>query len=111
MVVQKHSPLLLAAARLAFDNLHAHWKAEQETAAYVPYDIWTLTGPRVLEDIICVPSPEMWGEPLGLRPENTTKVRFVQEGPDAPIVRYRYHSYNAPGTHWSVRQKTERLFG
>jgi hypothetical protein len=69
-----------------------------------------LTGPRVLEESLCIASEEQWGDPLGLRPENKEKVLFVQEGDDAPIVRGRYHSYNLPGTHWDVRQKTERLF-
>ena len=110
MAVQQHSPLMLASAALAFHNLENHWQAERQARSHVPYDIWTLTGPGLLEHTICIPPPVMWGEPLGLRPENATKVRFIQEGPDAPIVRYRFHTYNPPGTHWSERQKRERLF-
>ncbi len=110
MVARRFSPIMLESAALAFQNLRNHWEAEQQTKGHVPYDIWTMTGPGVLEHTICIPPPTMWALPLGLRPAHAGKVRFVQEGPDAPIVRYRHYGYSVPGTHWSERQKVERLF-
>jgi hypothetical protein len=95
---------------MAFRNLNEHWQRERRTKEHVPYDIWTMTGPGLLEHTICIPPPAMWELPGGLRPALAGKVHFVQEGPDAPIVRYRHHSYSLPGTHWSERQKVERLF-
>lgn len=110
MVVQKDSMIIRETAALALRNLETHWRAERQSKSHIFYDIWTMTGPGALEHTICIPPPEMWAFPRGLRPENVGKVRFIQEGPDAPIVRYRHHTYNPPGTHWSIRQKTERLF-
>ena len=102
--------IMYDSAAMAFGNLDAHWKNEQRTADHVPYDIWSLTGPGVLEHTVCISPPVLWAPPRGLRPENQGKVKFVQEGPDAPILRYQFHTYNPPGTHWSMRQKSERLF-
>ena len=110
LVARRFSPIMWQSAALAFRNLWNHWESEQETHEHVPYDIWTMTGPGVLEHTICIPPQAMWGWPLGLRPEHAGRVRFLQEGPDAPIVRYRHYSYSSPVAHWSQRQKVERLF-
>ena len=110
IAAKPNSPIMLASAEMAFRNLERHWQAERENPDYVSYDIWSLTGPGVLEHTICIPPAVQWGHPLGLRPENAGRVRFIQEGPEAPIQRYLFHTYNPPGTHWSIRQKSERLF-
>jgi hypothetical protein len=110
MVAQPNSAIIRRSAALALQNLHVHWELERQTTTHVFYDIWTMTGPGVLEHTVCIPPAEMWGLPRGIRPENVNKVRFVQEGPDAPIIRYRHYSYSPPEEHWSRRQKTERLF-
>jgi hypothetical protein len=110
MVARQFSPIMLESAALAFQNLQRHWDGERRTKAHVPYDIWTMTGPGLLEHTICVAPPAMWELPGGLRPAHAGKIRFIQEGPDAPIVRYRHYSYRLPDTHWSERQKVERLF-
>lgn len=110
MVARRFSPIMLESAAMAFRNLHDHWEVERRAKGHVPYDIWTMTGPGLLEHTICIPPPAMWELPGGLRPAHAGKVRFIQEGPDAPIVRYRHYSYRLPGTHWSERQKVERLF-
>ena len=110
MVAQRNSAIIRRSAVLALQNLHAHRELERQTTTHVFYDIWTMTGPGVLEHTVCIPPAEMWGLPRGIRPENVNKVRFVQEGPDAPIIRYRHYSYSPPEQHWSRRQKTERLF-
>jgi len=104
------SPIMWDSAQLAFRNLRQHWEVERRSNCHVPYDIWTMTGPGVLEHTICIPPSVVWGLPGGLRSEHVGKVRFVQEGASAPIVRYRHYSYSATGTHWSERQKVERLF-
>jgi mannosyltransferase OCH1-like enzyme len=110
IVAKPRLDLMRDSALMAFRNLARHFEAERAKPGYVEYDIWSLTGPGVLEHTICIPPAIRWEPPLGLRPENEGRVRFVQEGPDAPIRRYMFHTYNPPGTHWSKRQKTERLF-
>ena len=110
MIAGKSSPLIYQCVSLAFKNLARHFELESSSSGHIPYDIWTMTGPGVLEHVICIPHPVQWEPPIALRPENVGKVLFVPEGPSAPIERYRDHSYNAPGTHWSKRQLVERLF-
>jgi hypothetical protein len=110
IVARQYSSIMRISAELAFRNLQHHWQVERHTKGHVPYDIWTMTGPGVLEHTICVPPAAMWALPGGLRTEYGGRVRFLQEGPDAPIVRYRHNSYRSPGAHWSERQKVERLF-
>jgi mannosyltransferase OCH1-like enzyme len=102
--------IMRRSVEMAFSNLHRHWQAERASPGFIAYDIWSLTGPGILEHTVCIPGPLQWAPPLGLRPENEGKVKFIQEGPEAPIRRYLFHKYNPPGTHWSIRQKTERLF-
>jgi hypothetical protein len=110
IAARRYSPIVLESAALAFQNLQQHWETERQTNGHAPYDIWTMTGPGVLEHTICIPPLVQWALPGGLRPEHAGKVRFIQEGADAPIVRYRHCSYRLPGAHWSERQKVERLF-
>ena len=111
VIVAKPRTLLMRdSALMAFRNLASHYEAEKAEKGFVEYDIWSLTGPGVLENTVCIPPLVKWEPPQGLRPENQGKVRFVQEGPEAPIRRYMFHTYNPPGTHWSKRQKTELLF-
>ena len=110
IVARPGTGIMRRSIEMAFANLDAHWQAERATPEFVPYDIWSLTGPGVLEHTVCIPPLVRWEPPLGLRPENEGKVKFVQEGPGAPIRRYLFHTYNPPGTHWSKRQQNERLF-
>lgn len=110
IIARPRLELMRASALMAFRNLADHYQAEMSDPGHVEYDIWSLTGPGVLEHTVCIPPLVRWEPPLGLRPENAGHVRFVQEGPEAPIRRYMFHTYNPPGTHWSKRQKTERLF-
>jgi mannosyltransferase OCH1-like enzyme len=110
IVARPGTQIMHDSAAMAFANLAAHFERERQTDDFVPYDIWSLTGPGVLEHTICYPPLEQWGPPQGLRTENANKVCFVLEGADAPIGRYMFHTYNPPGTHWSLRQKSERLF-
>jgi mannosyltransferase OCH1-like enzyme len=110
MVARPFSPIIRASAALAFRNLQQHWEVERQATSHVPYDIWSMTGPGVLEHTICIPPPARWALPRGLRPEHVGKVRFIQEGPGAPVVRYRHYAYRSPGAHWSERQTRERLF-
>ena len=110
IAARPHTHIFHNSAAMAFHNLEQHRRAERLSTGYLPYDIWSLTGPGILEHTICIPPLIRWQPPLGLRPEYAGKVKFVQEGPDAPIGRYMFHTYTPPGTHWSIRQKTERLF-
>lgn len=109
IVARPGTAIMRRSIKTAFRNLDAHWKLERATAEFVPYDIWSMTGPGVLDSTVCI-APSV-SSPLVMRPENQGKVKFVQEeGPDAPIRRALFHTYNAPGMHWSKRQSSERLF-
>ena len=111
LVAQSRSSIIKAAASLALSNLEEHWRAEQRSDGLVAYNIWEITGPYVLERILCRPGPHKWEPSPGLRPEYVDRVRLIEDGPEAPIACWRHHSYNTARVHWSQRQKTERLFG
>ena len=73
IVAHRFSPIMRESAELAFRNLRQHREVERRSNCHVPYDIWTMTGPGVLEHTICIPPFVVWGPPRGLRPEHTGK--------------------------------------
>jgi hypothetical protein len=96
--------IILDCATQAFHNCAAHWEAEKENG-FIPYDIWSLSGPRILHERLLTPSR------TELQPDCAGKVLFIPEGdPSAPIGRYMHISYRMPGMHWSERQQREPLF-
>jgi mannosyltransferase OCH1-like enzyme len=99
----RRSVLIHAIAKAALDNCAQQWALER-SKGFVQYDIWCLTGPRVINRVIYSASQS------GYRPEFANRILRIREE-DAPISRYRHYNYRGPGTHWSERQRTEPLFG
>lgn len=109
IICKPEHPLLLAAAKTALEN--ASVKKDRETkVGYEPYNIFTMTGPGLLNEIFfddaftqeSVKIPRLKAEALATRIENEEAV---------PIRRNIFKaSYSRPGSHWSVRQNQELLF-
>lgn len=104
LFARARSPIILAIAHKAFENLAAHHAAEQENG-FVPYDIWGLSGAGVLFDVLFQPDLRE----TRLREHYAGKVMFVPQE-TSPVRCYRHGAYREPGRHWSERQNLEPLF-
>lgn len=89
----------------ALENL-AQKYARERAVGFEPYHVWDLTGPgvfwRELFDIAAVDGR--------LLANHAGRVATVSET-DNPIARHVFMGYRGPGSHWSERQASERLFG
>lgn len=104
LFARPRSKIILDCTTQAFRDCAAQWEAEKETG-FIEYDIWSLSGPRLLYERLLVPSR------TELRADCAGKVLFIPEGDSsAPIGRYMHCSYRVPGMHWSERQRREPLF-
>jgi mannosyltransferase OCH1-like enzyme len=110
IVCKPEHPLLLAAAKTALENVSLK-KEQEKKAGYEPYNIFSMTGPGLLNEIFftdafrqgSVKIPQLKAGARATRIENEENV---------PIRRNLFKaSYSLPGTHWSERQRRERLFG
>src|SRR5436190_1061053 len=106
LFARPNSPIILETVTAAFSKAAAQWSAEKERG-FVPYEIWSITGPGNLAEILLT-DPEA---PISeLRLEYVARVRFLQEGEGEPIGRYMHNFYRVLGMHWSERQQREPLF-
>jgi mannosyltransferase OCH1-like enzyme len=104
LFARPNSKIILDCATQAFRNCAAEWEAEKKND-FVEYDIWFLSGPRILHERLLNPSR------TELQADCAGKVLFIPEGDSsAPIGRYMHCSYRVPGMHWSERQQREPLF-
>jgi hypothetical protein len=92
----------------ALENLMNHHTAEIATSAYVPYNIYTLTGAWDIGNRIL----DRRAVPIAMKREFADKVHIepLERGHRLPFRPYTHYGYREPGLHWSERQKTERLF-
>ena len=106
LFARRHSEIIYKTAETVLRNLNSHWERER-SEGFVPYDIWGLTLPGSLHEVLIVDTEV----PISrVRPEYVARVRFIPEGEGEPITRYMNHSYRRPEIHWSVRQEREVLF-
>jgi hypothetical protein len=104
LFARPNSKIILDCATRAFRNCATQWETEKKNG-FVEYDIWFLSGPRILHERLLNPSR------TELEAECAGKVLFIPEGDSsAPIGRYMHCSYREPGMHWSERQLREPLF-
>jgi hypothetical protein len=96
--------LMLGACRHALSNLAWQRRAESRDG-FVPYDIWSLSGPWLLTNAVMEPASFY----RDVRGQYGKRIKIVREE-IAPIARNRYRSYSIEGQHWSERQQRERLF-
>ncbi len=96
------SALILAILQSALGNLEQQYDAEVEAGGYVPYKIWSMTGPGNISSVVLDPS---WAS---VKPEYSDAVEIVDEA--VLIRRYIFYDYRRPGMHWSERQTRETLF-
>jgi mannosyltransferase OCH1-like enzyme len=104
LFARPNSTIILDCATRAFRNCAAQWEAEKKNG-FIEYDIWSLSGPRILHERLLNPSR------TELQADCAGKVLFIPEGDSgAPIGRAMHYSYRVPGMHWSERQRREPLF-
>jgi len=104
LFARPNSKIILDCATRAFRNCAVQWEAEKKNG-FIEYDIWFLSGPRILHERLLNPSR------TELQADCAGKVLFIPEGDSsAPIGRYMHYSYRVPGRHWSERQRREPLF-
>jgi hypothetical protein len=103
---RQKSLLFLMIAREALANLDRQRRIEREKG-FVPYDIWCLSGPGLVNAVVFQPGTGN----REIRAELVGRVLIIPEEA-APIVRDRHRGYtqSVPGSEWSVRQNTEPLF-
>ena len=96
--------LILRMCRQAFSNF-ARQRHQEHRDGFVPYDIWSLSGPSLVTTMLLEPASFN----RDIRWDYEGRVKIIREE-NAPIVRDRYRDYSTPGQHWSERQKVELLF-
>jgi SAM-dependent methyltransferase len=96
--------MIFRACRQALLNLARQRRVEHRDG-FVPYDVWSLSGPWVLTTTVLEPA-SYYRE---VRWEYVGRIQIIREE-ITPIVRSRYRGYSRPGQHWSERQKVELLF-
>lgn len=79
---------------------------DEDRVGFEPYHVWSITGPGVLWQELF----DTEADAGVLKPEWADVVATVFEA-ENPISRHIYTGYREPGSHWSERQKVERLFG
>jgi mannosyltransferase OCH1-like enzyme len=108
IAARKDSPCLRGLLERAMANLRELSAAEARTAGHVPYNIYLMTGPRMLRQ-------QLFDEarrPYRLRPEFQRRVWLEPlASPQGGAVNlYSHQHYRRPGRHWTERQRAERLF-
>ncbi|ATQ68411.1 MULTISPECIES: glycosyltransferase [Methylosinus] len=107
LAARRRLPIFDRLLERAFDNLVAHKRREAETTGHVEYNIFRLTGTRVMLELMFDNVRRNWE----MKPEFRENIHFhvmaSDSSPGFQIYKYRYRK---PGAHWSERQLTERLF-
>jgi len=97
--------LILRMCHQALSNFA--WQHDKERrVGFVPYDIWSLSGPRLVTAMLLEPASFN----REVRSDYKGRIKIVREE-TAPIVRNRFRAYSKLSQHWSERQKVELLFG
>lgn len=109
MICKPGHPLLFAAAKTALETVSR--KKEQEAkAGYEPYNIFSMTGPGLLNAIFFTDPFTPGSEKIPRLKAEALATRIVNEE-DVPIRRNLFKAaYSLPGNHWSERQRRELLF-
>ena len=100
-----HLDLIFRMCRQALSNF-ARQHDKERRDGFVPYDIWALSGPRLVTAMLLEPASFN----RDVRWDYEGRIKIIREE-TAPIVRDRFRAYGEPGQHWSERQKVELLFG
>lgn len=100
-------PLMLEACAAGLENLACYRQKQLASGQRhaVPYDIWSLTGPRVLTALLF----DSARCNRVLRHDLQGRIRVLPEA-EAPVQRLVHQKYRATGMHWATRQRTEPLF-
>ena len=99
-----HLDLIFRMCRQALSNF-ARQRNNEHRAGFVPYDIWSLSGARLVTAMLLEPGSFN----RDLRWDYQGRIRIIREE-IAPIVRNRYRAYSKDRQHWSQRQNLELLF-
>lgn len=101
-------PLLLSAAKTALETVSKK-KIQEKTVGYEPYNIFSMTGPGLLNEVFFLGGGSQPGGLPRLKAE--AMATKIENEEDVPIKRNLFKaSYTTPGNHWSERQGRELLF-
>lgn len=108
LAARRRAPVFDLLIDMAFENLIAHKKRQDETREHVKYHVFELTGSQIMVRTMFEHVDGAWG----LKRDYRDKVQFhvMESSGSAGFLPYRYQSYRKPGQHWSERQRVERLF-
>jgi len=90
-------------------NLAEQYERERKTAGYSPYSLHHITGTQVI--IKAFFESGSWPPSLDKAFDPKIKVLFMPSADSEGFHIYQFYNYRTPGSHWSEREKTERLFG
>lgn len=91
----------------AFDKLKKQFEAESKTKEYINYNIWEISGPKIIGDEII----EVGSTDIIASLANDTKIEYLfkirsQEAFDL----FHFYSYRKSNNHWTDLQQRQRLF-
>jgi FkbM family methyltransferase len=110
LCARKESKTVRSLIESALLNLAAHEAKERATSAYVPYNIYLLTGAADIMLKLFDRTPSSTTLKEDMRPRVHVQKLFKDPPERLPFFMYQFYSYRAPGKHWSERQQHERLF-
>lgn len=105
---RRHSLLLDQLIDCAFDHLAKQKAAESATSDYVHYTLWGIAGTWIL--LKCFFDLSLKPNDLKTEFKDKILVRHLASAGEPGFEVYKFYGYREPGTHWSERQKHERLF-
>lgn len=108
IICKPEHPLLFSAAKTALENV-SRKKIREKMVGYEPYNIFSMTGPGLLNEVFFLGGGS---QPDGLpRLKVEAMATKIENEEDVPIKRNVFKaSYTTPGNHWSERQARELLF-
>jgi hypothetical protein len=108
MCARQSSPVIKHLIDSALHNLQEHERKEHEAEAYVPYNIFVLTGAWDIRRNFF----EMRNRKHVIKPAFADRVQLVgiERDQDPGFALYKYYGYRKEGRHWSERQASEPLF-
>ncbi|MBY6240781.1 glycosyltransferase [Methylosinus sp. Sm6] len=107
LAARRRLPIFDRMLERAFDNLVAHKRREEATKEHVAYNIFDLTGTRVMVELMFDKVHGKWEMKAEFRESVGFHVMDTDASPGFHIYKFLYRG---PGSHWSERQQSERLF-
>lgn len=108
VAARRGAPELDLAIELIVRNVAEQFGKEEATAAYVPYNLFFLTGTYIFLQAFF----DLGGAKPMLRKEHEDSIflHFMRDNLRSGFEIAAFYNYRKPGGHWSERQNQERFF-